>query len=153
MSRGPAWALADKQLLARIYPTATKADLISAFPQRSWCGIRRMAQDLFIKRDPNAASETRSEAGADAARRKKGAALGPRQVVIQRQAPARDAVLVAHALQQRHALEACWNPAPCGLQQSEHASPRRMLALGSGHASVRKGTEFGSEHSVQGRAG
>lgn len=108
MSRGPNWTPADKQRLARLYPTATKAELLAAFPQRSWCAIGRMAQDLGARRETEAANEARSEAAADAVRRKSGAALGPRQVVIRREAPERDAVLVAQALQQQPALHAAW---------------------------------------------
>ncbi len=108
MSRGPNWSPAEKQTLRRIYPTATKPELIAAFPQRSWCAIGRMAQDMGIKRDRETLNAERSETALAAQRGKKGSALGPKQVVIRCTAPARDSGLVAQALQAQPQLHAAW---------------------------------------------
>ena len=108
MSRGPAWSTADKQLLGRIYPTATKDELLAAFAQRSWCAITRMAQDLGVKRDPEAANAARSDSASAAMARQKGASPGLRQHVIRGAAPERDLGIVALALQQQPALHAAW---------------------------------------------
>lgn len=108
MSRGPNWSPADKQLLGRIYPTATKAELLAAFPQRSLCGITRMAQDLGVKRDPEISNAARSETTSATVRAKLGAAPGPKQIVIRGDAPARDSGLVAQALRAQPQLHAAW---------------------------------------------
>lgn len=108
MSRGPNWTQAEVKLLGNMYPTGMKAELVAAFPLRSWCAITRKAEDLGIKRDPEAANAARSDSASAAMARQKGASPGLRQHVIRGAAPERDLGIVALALQQQPALHAAW---------------------------------------------
>lgn len=49
--RGVAYTTAEKELLAQIFPTATKEELLAAFPGRTVAGLEAEARVLRIRRN------------------------------------------------------------------------------------------------------
>ena len=95
--RGVAYTTAEKELLAQIFPTATKEELLAAFPGRTVAGLEAEARVLRIRRDAATSRAKRQASNRAAALRVLG--IDP---------PQSEPSIVRSALANLPALQAAW---------------------------------------------
>lgn len=95
--RGVAYTKAEKDLLAQIFPTATKEELLAAFPGRTVVGLQCEARVLQIRRNPATSRAKRQQSNREAALRVLG--IDP---------PLSEMSIVHSALANLPALQAAW---------------------------------------------
>lgn len=103
------WSDADMQKLTRIYPHAMPGELRAAFPTRSLLAIRKKAEGMGLKRDPDVVSKARAITAKVAYFKRNGYEGDPFQTIVIKPAPQRDGHIVFEAIAQRTPLERAWS--------------------------------------------
>lgn len=95
--RGVAYTTAEKELLARMFPTASNEELLAAFPGRTVVGLQCEARVLQIRRNPATSRVKSQQSNRQAALR-----------VLGIEPPRSEVSIVQSALAQMPALQAAW---------------------------------------------